>query len=99
MHLQPLKKKKKERERGRERSTVNTPDDFRDRARCWGTYEDAAPLVMQNQWDNLLRHIMEITAAMEVCDPSASSSSAAGEIHGAGGDPQNASEVEGNTGT
>ena len=66
------------------RSTVNTPDDFRDWGRRWGTDEDAAQSVMQNQWDNMLHHIMGITEAMEVWNPSVSSSSAAGEIHGTG---------------
>ena len=79
------------------RSTVNAPEDFRDWGRRWGQDEDAAQLVMQNQWDNLLRHIMGITTAMEVWEPSAASSSG-GEAHGTGGNPANALEVEGHWG-
>ena len=57
------------------RSTVDVPEDFRDWGRQWGQDEQSAQLVMQNQWDNLLRHVMRITAAMEVWEPSTASSS------------------------
>ena len=58
-----------------EKSTVNRPENFRDWGRRWGQDEQGALLVMQNQWDNLLRHVMGITAAMEVWEPSTASSS------------------------
>ena len=66
-----------------QRSTVGCPKDFRDWGRRWGT-DDAAQLVMQNQCDNLLHHVMGITAAMEVWKPEASSPSALGEGSGSG---------------
>ena len=53
-----------------ERTTVHGPEDFRDWGRRWGQYEQAAHLILQHQWDNLLRHVMGITAAMEVWEPS-----------------------------
>ena len=79
-------------------TTVNSPDDFRDWGRRWGEDQNAAQMVMQNQWDNLLRHIMGITAAMEVWEPSTSSSSAGGDAHEPGENQMNASEVDGNLG-
>ena len=42
---------------------------FRNWARRWGEDDDHAQLTLQNQWDNLLRHLMGITAAMEVWGP------------------------------
>ena len=75
------------------RSTVNVPEYFRDWGRRWGQDDERAQLVMQNQWDNLLRHIVGITVAMEVWEPSTASSS---------GEEANAtdknSEVEGQEG-
>ena len=53
---------------------------------------------MQNQWDNLLRHVMGITAAMEVWDPSTSSSSANGATQTPGDNYANDSELDGNGG-
>ena len=67
-----------------QRSTVGCPEDFRDWGRRWGTHDDAAQLVMQNQWDNLLHHVVGITAAMKVWNPEASSPSALGEGSGSG---------------
>ena len=52
-----------------EKSTINTLEDFRNWARRWGEDDDHAQLTLQNQWDNLLRHLMGITAAMEVWGP------------------------------
>ena len=52
-----------------EKSTMNTVEDFRNWARRWGEDDDHAQLTLQNQWDNLLRHLMGITAAMEVWSP------------------------------
>ena len=52
-----------------EKSTINTVEDFRNWARRWGEDDDHAQLTLQNQWDNLLRHLMGITAAMEVWGP------------------------------
>ena len=51
-----------------------------------------AQVVLQNQWGNILHHIMGITAAMEVWQPdaAASSSSQGGENH-SGGEPTGAS--------
>ena len=60
-------------------STAACPQDFIDWGRRWGTNETEAQVIMQNQWDNILHHLMGITAAMEVWrveDPSSSSSSA-----------------------
>ena len=70
-----------------QRSTVGRPDDFRDWGRRSGTDDEAAQLVMQNQWGNLLHHLMGITAAMEVWNQNASSSSSlkgdncSGDVH------------------
>ena len=65
------------------RSTVGKPEDFMDWGKRWGTNETEAQLTLQNQWDNILRHVMGITASMEVWSPHApsasSSSSCAGE--------------------
>ena len=47
-------------------STVGCPQDFIDWGRHWGTDEMEAQVVLQNQWDDILHHIMGITAAMEV---------------------------------
>ena len=52
---------------------------------------------MQNQWDDLLRHIMGITAAMEVWEPSTASSSGGGG-NGTGENSVNTLEVEGKRG-
>ena len=52
-----------------EKSTINTVEDFRNWAQRWGEDDDHAQLTLQNQWDNLLRHLMGITAAMEVWGP------------------------------
>ena len=79
------------------RSTVNVPEDFRDWGRCWGQDDERAQLVMQNQWDNLLRHIMGITAAMEVWEPSTASSSGE-EANATGENSLNLLEVEGQEG-
>ena len=49
---------------------------------------------MQNQWDNLLRHILGITAAMEVWEPSTASSSGE-EANATGESAVNTLEVEG----
>ena len=67
-----------------QRSTVGCPEHFRDFGRRWETDDDAAQLVMQNQWDTLLHNVMGITAAMEVWNPEASSPSALGEGSGSG---------------
>ena len=75
-----------------QRSTVGCPDDFRDWGRRWGTDDDAAQLVMQNQWDNLLHHVMGVTAAMEVWNQNASSPSALGEDSGSGDINMNVTE-------
>ena len=49
----------------------------------WGTNETEAQVILQNQWDNILHHLMGITAATEVWsehEPSPlSSSSCVGE--------------------
>ena len=52
-----------------EKSTINTVEDFRNWARRWGEDDDHAQLTLQSQWDNLLRHLMGITAAMEEWGP------------------------------
>ena len=64
------------------RSTVGCPQDFVDWGRCWETDEMEAQVVLQNQLDNILHHIMGIAAAMEVWKPDAgaSSSSQGGKI-------------------
>ena len=68
------------------RSTVGCPQDFVDWGRRWGTDEMEAQVVLQNQWDNMLHHLMGITAAMKVWqfDAAASSSSHQEEPHSAG---------------
>ena len=50
--------------------TISEVEDFRNWARRWGEDDDHAHLTLQNQWDNLLRHLMGITASMEVWGPS-----------------------------
>ena len=50
--------------------------------------------IWQNQWDNLLRHIMGITAAMEVWEPSTASSSGE-EANATGENSVNLLKVEG----
>ena len=52
-----------------DRQTVGSLDDFRDWGRRWGQDDDRAQLTLQCQWDSLIRHIMGITAAMEVWEP------------------------------
>ena len=52
-----------------ETSTINTVEDFRNWARRWGEDDDHAQLTLQNLWDNLLCHLMGITAVMEVWGP------------------------------
>ena len=52
-----------------ERPSTASRDDFRDWGRRWGQDDDRAQLTLQCQWDNLLRHLMGITAAMEVWAP------------------------------
>ena len=54
-----------------ERSTIHGVEEFRDWGRRWGQDEPEAQLLLQHQWDNLLRHVMGITAAVEVWEPSA----------------------------
>ena len=44
--------------------TISEVEDFRNWARRWGEDDDHAQLTLQNQWDNLLRHLMGITASM-----------------------------------
>ena len=56
-------------EGSRERPSNTSLDDFRDWGKRWGQDDDRAQLTLQCQWDNLLRHLMGITAAMEVWDP------------------------------
>ena len=56
-------------EGNQERPSLASPDDFRDWGRRWGQDDDSAQLTLQCQWDNLLRHLMGITAAMEVWEP------------------------------
>ena len=79
-----------------DRTTVNCPDDFRNWGGRWGEDDSSAQLVMQNQWDNILRHVMGITAAMEVWDPSTSSSSTTGVAPTPGDNNTNASALDGN---
>ena len=62
-------------EGNQQRTTIHGVEEFRDWGRRWGQDEPDAQLRLQHQWDNLLRHIMGITAAMEVWEPSAASSS------------------------
>ena len=52
-----------------ERPSTTSLDDFRDWVRRWGQDDDRAQLTLQCQWDNLLRHVMGIMAAMEVWEP------------------------------
>ena len=78
-----------------DRTTVNCPDDFRNWGRRRGEDDSSAQLVMQNQWDNILRHVMGITAAMEVWDPSTSSSSTTGVAPVTGDNNTNASALDG----
>ena len=80
-----------------DRATVNCPEDFRNWGRRWGEDDSNAQLVMQNQWDNLLRHVMGITAAMKVWDPNTSSSSAS-RVTQTPGDNYVHEEQEGNGG-
>ena len=58
-----------------DRPTIHDVEDFRDWGRRWGQDDPEAQLLLRHQWDNLLRHVMGITAAMEVWDPSTASSS------------------------
>ena len=58
-----------------ERTTIHGVEEFRDWGRRWGQDEPEARLLLQHQWDDLLRHVMGITAAMEVWEPSTASSS------------------------
>ena len=58
-----------------ERPTIHGVEKFRDWGRRWGQDDPEAQLLLQHQWDNLLRHVMGITAAMEVWEPSTASSS------------------------
>ena len=62
-------------ERNEERTTVHGLEAFCDWGRRWGQDEPATQLILQHQWDNWLRHVMGITAAMEVWEPSTASSS------------------------
>ena len=63
--------------------TISGVEDFRNWARRWGEDDDHAQLTLQNQWDNLLRHLMGITASMEVWGPTDMDES--GETHAAEG--------------
>ena len=58
-----------------DRPTIHDVEDFRVWGRRWGQDAPEAHLLLQHQWDNLLRHVMGITAAMEVWEPSTASSS------------------------
>ena len=49
-----------------ERPSTTSLADFRDWGRRWGQDDDRAQLTLQRQWNNLLRHLIGITAAMEV---------------------------------
>ena len=51
------------------RPSTTSLDDFRDWGRKWGQDDDRAQLKLQCQWDNMLRHLMGIAAAMEVWEP------------------------------
>ena len=62
---------------------ISGVEDFRNWARRWGEDDDHAQLTLQNQWDNLLRHLMGITASMEVWGPTDIDES--GETHTAEG--------------
>ena len=56
------------------RSTVGKPQDFLDWGRRWGTDDPTAQLTLQCYWDNILWHIMGITAATNVWEPPSPSS-------------------------
>ena len=67
------------------------------------TFQEKAHVILQNQWDNILHHLMGITAAMEVWSPhepsSSSSSSCVGENIEDEEDVPNQQTMEENSGT
>ena len=75
-----------------DRHTVSSLEDFRDWRRRWGQDDDNDQLALQCQWDNLLRHLMGITAAMEVWEPMAAADPGANAT--TTGDNPMTSEVE-----
>ena len=74
------------------RSTVGCPQDFVDLGRRWGTDEMDAQVLLVNQCDNILHHVMWITAAMEAWPSQTPGSSSS--LDGGGNDTYHRMEEE-----